>query len=89
MTTETQEVDFATSMKKLNNIVDNLEKGDLTLDKALKLYEEGVKMSQLCAKRLDDAGKRIEILIRSAGKGLEAVEADETTLKPKSKSKRK
>ena len=82
------EANFETAVKKLNAIVENLEKGDLTLDAALKLYEEGVRMSQVCTKRLEEAQKKVEVLIRTSDKGLETSELDEETLKPKSSRKK-
>ena len=49
-------------MKRLEEIVAKLEEGELTLDETLDLFEEGVKLSKFCMKKLQDAEKRIEIL---------------------------
>jgi len=81
-----KEVKFEDSLKKLEDIVDQLEGGDLNLDKSLKLYEEGVKLTRSCTHRLEEAQKRIEVLMRSSSGKLETAEVDEN-LKPKRKKK--
>ena len=53
---------FEEAISKLEKIVDQMEKGDLTLDQALKKYEEGIRLSRLCTKALDEARKKIEIV---------------------------
>jgi len=69
MAEEKKEVEFETALKKLETIVENLETGDLSLEAALKQYEEGVRMADLCSKRLSEAEKKVEILMKtSAGK---------------------
>ena len=88
MSEEPREVDFESTMKKLNGIVEKLEKGDPTLDSALKLYEEGMRLSQLSQRRLEEAQKKIELLMRNSDKGFETTELDEETLKPKSRKKK-
>jgi len=45
--------------------VKELETGDLPLEQSLKLYEEGIKLSRLCNKRLEDAERRVEILLKN------------------------
>jgi exodeoxyribonuclease VII small subunit len=57
---------FEEALASLERIVRDLEGGDLPLDDALKLFEEGVRLSRFCSKKLDEAEKRIEILMRSA-----------------------
>ena len=69
MAEEKKEVDFESALKKLETIVENLENGELSLESALKQYEEGVRMADICSKRLNDAEKRVEVLIKtSSGK---------------------
>ena len=53
---------FEEALSKLEKIVDEMEKGNLTLDQALKKYEEGVKLKKLCTKMLGEAKKKIEIV---------------------------
>lgn len=55
---------FEDALKKLEAIVDKLERGDLPLEASLKAFEEGVKLSRICTKMLDDAEKKIEILMK-------------------------
>ena len=64
MNQNTKEVVFEVALKKLETIVDSLENGEVSLDDALKQYEEGVKMADLCTKRLTDAEKRVEVLMK-------------------------
>ena len=55
---------FEASLKKLEKIVGQLEDGDLSLEESLKLFEDGVKLSRECRDRLDQAERRIEILLK-------------------------
>lgn len=55
---------FETSLKKLEEIVRRLEGGSLSLEDSLKAFEEGVKYSSFCAKKLDEAERRIEVLLK-------------------------
>ncbi len=50
-------------MKELEKIVRQLEDGDLALEESLKLFENGVRLSRECRERLDQAERRIEILL--------------------------
>jgi exodeoxyribonuclease VII small subunit len=59
------ELKFEDGLKKLEKIVDDLEAGDIPLDEALEKYEEGIKLSRMCAKRLELAKKKVEILLKS------------------------
>ncbi len=62
-----KEIEFEVALKKLETIVDNLEGGDLTLEEALKQYEEGVRLAEICSKRLSEAEKKVEVLMKSSG----------------------
>ena len=55
---------FEDSLKKLETIVDQLEKGDLALEQSLKLFEEGVKLSAACKKELDAAEGKVQMLVK-------------------------
>ena len=57
-----EEIKFENAMKRLEEIVTKLEEGEMTLDETLDLYEEGVKLSKFCLKKLQEAEKRIAIL---------------------------
>ncbi len=67
--------DFEAAIAELESTVKRLEEGDLSLEKALELYERGVQLSRFCHARLEDAERRIEILdergeLRNAPAGL-------------------
>jgi exodeoxyribonuclease VII small subunit len=55
---------FEEALEELENIVERLDKGDLSLDESLSLFEEGIKLSRVCSQRLDEAEKKIEILLK-------------------------
>ena len=86
---ELKEPNFEISMKRLGEIVEKLEAGDMPLDESLKLYEEGVRTSQACMKRLEQAQQRIEVLMRGTSGAMEAEEVDADTLKAKTKKSKK
>lgn len=54
---------FEASLQELEKIVRRLEDGDLPLEESLRLFEEGVRLSRECQERLDQAERRIEILL--------------------------
>jgi exodeoxyribonuclease VII small subunit len=56
---------FEASLARLEEIVKQLETGDLPLEQSLKLFEEGIKLSRLCHKRLEEAERRVEILLKN------------------------
>ncbi len=62
---------FEDSMKRLEEIVNELEKGDLNLDESVKKFEEGMKISKQCNKILQDAEKKITILLENDGEIIE------------------
>ena len=61
------------SIADLETLVDELESGDLPLEKAMKKFEEGIKLTRLCQKALKEAEQKVEVLVQSAG-GEEALE---------------
>ncbi len=60
----TAEKSFEGSLEELEQIVRQLEGGDLPLDRSLELFEQGVRLSRECQKRLDEAERKVEILLR-------------------------
>ena len=60
----TEEKTFEASLDELEKIVRQLEAGDLPLDRSLELFEQGVRLSRECQKRLDEAERKVEILLR-------------------------
>jgi exodeoxyribonuclease VII small subunit len=61
-------VKFEECLQRLEQIVAELEKGDIPLDKALSLFEEGVKLSNSCRQELESAEGKVEILLKQSGK---------------------
>ena len=59
---------FEGGLEQLESIVKQLESGDLSLEKALELFEHGMTLSEQCRKQLEEAETRIETLIKKNGK---------------------
>ena len=58
---------FESALKTLEDIVGKLETGDLTLEKSLELFEEGIKISRFCGSKLEEAERKVEILTAADG----------------------
>ena len=58
---------FEEAIKRLEEIVGDLEKGEIPLDETLSLFEEGIKLSRFCREKLDEAEKKIDILLKDVG----------------------
>lgn len=59
---------FEECLGRLEKIVQELEKGDVPLEKSLTLFEEGMQLSTSCRKELDEAEGKVEILLKKNGK---------------------
>ena len=59
------ELKFEKAVQRLEKIVDDLEKGELDIDKSLEMFEEGIKISRICSKKLNEAEAKIEKLTRN------------------------
>ena len=57
---------FEQAMTQLEKIVQDLESGDMPLEKAIKKFEEGIQLSKFCTKKLDESEKKITILMQDA-----------------------
>jgi len=55
---------FENAMKRLEGIVEALERGDLGLDEALKKFQEGIKLSKFCSNKLDETERKVSILLK-------------------------
>lgn len=62
-----EKINFEENMEKLEKIVTDLEKGELNLDDSVKKFEEGIKLSKECNKILEEAEKKITILLEENG----------------------
>ena len=60
---------FETAMKQLEKIVQDLETDDMPLEKAIKTFEEGIKISKYCSEKLDESEKRITLLMQDSDGG--------------------
>lgn len=56
--------DFEKALDRLEKIVGKLEAGDLALEEALKLFEEGTQITRFCSTKLDEAERKVEILLK-------------------------
>jgi exodeoxyribonuclease VII small subunit len=63
---------FEESLKRLETVVDQLEKGELTLEDSLKLFEEGVNLTANCKQELDAAEGKVQVLVKQRDGSLEA-----------------
>lgn len=61
------EQSFEKALERLDKIVSELEGPGLPLDEALKKYEEGIKLVQVCSKKLEAAQKKVELLTKTPG----------------------
>lgn len=57
-------VKFEEALARLETIVTELERGELPLEDSMRIFEEGIKLSKVCLKMLDDAERRVEILVK-------------------------
>jgi exodeoxyribonuclease VII small subunit len=55
---------FEDALNKLEKIVSQLEEGDISLEESLKLFEEGIRLSRICNQKLEEAEKKVEILLK-------------------------
>jgi exodeoxyribonuclease VII small subunit len=55
---------FEDALNKLEKIVSKLEEGDIALEESLRLFEEGIRLSRFCNQKLDEAEKKVEILLK-------------------------
>jgi exodeoxyribonuclease VII small subunit len=71
---ESPEVPFEQALARLEALVAELERGDLPLDRSLAAFEEGMQLARLCGRRLEQAEKRVQLLLEQ--------ESGEATLEP-------
>lgn len=72
-----EEIKFEKAMERLSKIVEELESGDVSLEDAIKKYEEGVRLSKSCQDQLTKAEKKIEMLSKSLDGSLTRVPFEE------------
>ena len=75
--TSTKKFNLEKSLAELEELVEELESGDLPLEKAMKKFEDGIKLTRGCQTALKEAEQKVEILLKSAGgEDLEEFEVD-------------
>ena len=75
-TTKKQSVDLEKAMSELEQVVEQLESGDLSLDKSLKQFEKGVKLSRDCQTALTDAEQKVQVLMNAGLKDITPEDLD-------------
>ena len=61
------ELNFEEAMNQLEDIVSELEDGDVPLEKAIELFQQGMKLSQLCGQKLEQVERKIEMIVEEGG----------------------
>lgn len=59
-----EEIKFEEALEQLESIVKKMEQGEMTLEQSLDAFEEGIKLSRFCSKKLDDIERRVEVLLK-------------------------
>ena len=62
-----EEISFEEALKRLEEIVNSLETGQLSLDESLKKFEEGIRLSRLCNRKLAETKQKVEKLVEKNG----------------------
>ncbi|WP_322925039.1 exodeoxyribonuclease VII small subunit [Paenibacillus campi] len=62
-----QELNFEQAMDRLEEIVSELEHGDVPLEKAIDLFQQGMKLSQVCGSKLEEVERKIEMIVEEDG----------------------
>ncbi|MCF6094440.1 exodeoxyribonuclease VII small subunit [Microaerobacter geothermalis] len=65
--TKMDEMSFEEALSRLEKVVESLEDGDVSLEVAIELFQEGMQLSKLCTKKLESVEQRIEMLIEKEG----------------------
>jgi len=71
---------FEEHLTQLESVVERLEKGELTLDESVRLFEEGVRLSGACKKELEQAEGRVQVLVEGKGGAMRATELEGNTI---------
>ncbi|MBA4600912.1 exodeoxyribonuclease VII small subunit [Thermoactinomyces mirandus] len=65
-----ESMQFEEAMQRLEEVVQKLEKGDTPLEQAIQLFDEGMKLAQICGKKLEWAEHQVEMLVKENGEWL-------------------
>lgn len=72
-----KELTFEEALKKLEKIAEDLENDEVSLDTSIKHYEEGMKLIGICNKKLEEAKKKVDLLVKKEGKKFQLNNFDE------------
>ena len=67
MVAKRKKIDYETAVSELESLVDRLEKGDISLEESLKLYERGVLLTRDCQEALQAAEQKVQMLLQQSG----------------------
>jgi exodeoxyribonuclease VII small subunit len=67
---------FEKDLTQLETVVERLERGELSLDESVRLFEEGMKLAQACREELDQAEGRIQVLVEGKGGKMQVAELE-------------
>ncbi|MDR3746477.1 MAG: exodeoxyribonuclease VII small subunit [Acidobacteriaceae bacterium] len=67
---------FEEHLTQLETVVERLERGELTLDESVRLFEEGMKLSSACKTELEQAEGRVQVLVEGKGGGMQVADMD-------------
>ncbi len=76
-TTEIQELTFEQALRELQDIVNKLETGQVTLEEAIEMYERGVRLSKYCIEKLTQAELRIKKIVKDENQGFTLLDFDD------------
>ncbi len=68
MATKDDKFDFEKALQELEELVEKMEQGDMSLEESLKQFERGVALTRSCQKAIADAEQKVQILLKNAGK---------------------
>ena len=83
---QTHEVKYEDALKRLEKLVSELDRSELDLEARLKKFEEGTKLARLLLKKLEQAKKKVELLVKTHVGEIELVPFDDDTLEDNSAS---
>ncbi len=81
MSAKGKDPSFEEALQQLESIVGRLESGETKLEESIRLFEEGMRLAGICQKRLDEADKKIEVLLRKPTGTAREIEDEEDILR--------
>lgn len=66
MSKKSKELSFEDSIQRLNEIVENLENGNISLDETIQIFEEGMKLTEQCRNKINEVEEKVSTLIKTS-----------------------